>query len=438
MRLMLVVSVLLLSALVGMWIYLVQSGNGDDPIAVASDAQSVGSAKTARDGAVGDVETARPGPVSSLPGAFESDAQFGASAANRFEDGEILVANPPEAFRDIVEGLGYRTVEVLVLRQLDLTVHRMRVPPDVGVPDALLDLRRRFPGVVIDVNHQYQPSQAMRFGDSHARQLIGWQSVPAACGSAVRIGMIDAGVDVEHPALNGVGVDYRTFNRADRKPGPADHGTAVASIMVGSNSGGQGWGGLLPGAALFAANMFEFNERGQLVGSARGLVLAVDWMVENDVHVVNMSVAGADNRVVRSAVERAYRKRLVMVAAAGNWGSETKPAYPAAYRQVIAVTAVDADHTVYRHANRGRYIDFAAPGVRIWTAVPGGGRFQSGTSFAAPFVSVLIGLEVAQGSDSQADLLRDVLKSGVIDLGEPGRDNVFGWGLVGGQPRCVS
>ena len=127
---------------------------------------------------------------------------------------------------------------------------------------------------------------------------------------------------------------------------------------------------------------------------------------------------------------------LMLVAAAGNGGSATEPAYPAAYQDVIAVTAVSAERTVYAYANRGPYIDFAAPGVRLWTAVPGGGRFQSGTSFAAPYVTSMVALTLAGGAERTVEAVRSRLRQDALDLGAPGRDDVFGWGLVRMWPVC--
>jgi len=160
-------------------------------------------------------------------------------------------------------------------------------------------------------------------------------------------------------------------------------------------------------------------------------------MAEQKVDVVNMSIAGSKNKVVRQVVETARAKGLVLVAAAGNWGTAKRPAYPAAYSDVIAVTAVDADRRIYEFANSGQYIDFSAPGVRVWTAIPGGGQYQSGTSFASPYVSVLTGLVISRGHPRDPDAIRKTLRGKVVDLGDAGRDDTFGWGLVDMQPQCV-
>jgi subtilisin family serine protease len=144
------------------------------------------------------------------------------------------------------------------------------------------------------------------------------------------------------------------------------------------------------------------------------------------VHVINISIAGARNDLVKSAVNRARKKGVVAVASAGNGGAEARPYYPAAYKNVIAVTAFDRNKSAFNRANTGKYIDFAAPGVNIYTAGAGGtGEMQSGTSFAAPYVSVLVALQAATGRKSPGSL-RKILRRGALDLGKPGKDQTFG------------
>jgi subtilisin family serine protease len=104
---------------------------------------------------------------------------------------------------------------------------------------------------------------------------------------------------------------------------------------------------------------------------------------------------------------------------------------------VVAVTAVDVRKRVFRQANQGDHIDFAAPGVRIWTAASiSGGRFRSGTSYAAPFVSAMLAVARTQHPDDDVPQLVEKLADGAIDLGEPGRDATFGWGLIQAPAAC--
>ena len=350
-----------------------------------------------------------------------------------FEKGEVIVINPPDSFTSGIRSMGYRVIETVKISGLDIVVQRLRIPAGYSVPKAIRQLRGRFPGVEIDANHQFDPSAGVEFPDKVARALIRWTKAPANCGKGVRIGMIDAGVDVTHPALKGQNVIFRSFHKEGRKEGPKDHGTAVAAIMVGTPE----WGGLLPGAELRAANMFEYDEEGRKVGNAIGLLKAANWLIEEKVHIINLSVAGADNKVLRRIFEKALQQKLVLVAAGGNWGRSDKPAYPAAYKGVVAVTAISDQGLIYSEANTGKYIDFAAPGVSVYTAAPGGGgRLQSGTSFATPFITALMGLEIAKGNAKTVSALDAILKKNIKDLGLPGRDDVFGWGFARRKPDC--
>jgi len=350
-----------------------------------------------------------------------------------FEKGEVIVANPPSGFKSGIRGLGFSVIETVNMSELKMIVMRVRTPAGMSVPKAIRTLRRRYRGLEVDANHQFDPSAGVEFPNKVARALVRWNNVPANCGKGVKLGMIDAGVDLTHPALKGQDIVFKSFHKPGRKAGPKVHGTAVASIMVGRPE----WGGLLPGASLKAANMFEINEQGRKVGNAIGLLKAANWLIKEKVDIINLSVAGADNKVLKRIFGRAKDKKMVMVAAAGNWGRSDKPAYPAAYEGVVAVTALSMDGLIYSKANTGSYIDFAAPGVRVYTAVPGGGgRLQSGTSFATPFIAAMMGLEVSRGKGHNAAVLNNILKTFAKDLGLPGRDDVFGWGFVRWKPKC--
>jgi subtilisin family serine protease len=138
---------------------------------------------------------------------------------------------------------------------------------------------------------------------------------------------------------------------------------------------------------------------------------------------------------------------VVFVAAAGNGGPAAPPGYPAAYREVIAVTAVDDRKRTYDYANRGRYIDVAAPGVRIWTALPDNKEgMLNGTSFAAPFVTAIA------AATYNSTPLRAQLREGRLPLDPKGamlaafaieklgtgeRSDQYGLGLVKAPSSCT-
>lgn len=352
-----------------------------------------------------------------------------------YEEGEVVVANPPKGFDERVVSLGFFIIEETQLQKLNIRSVRLSIPRGMTPPEATQLLLREFPGLITDVNTVYDQSAGPAVKtQSFARWAIGWPPSGPGCGKGVKLGMIDSPVDVGHPALKDQRVTFESFHNPKREPGNASHGTAVAAMLVGK-PGKEGFGGILPDAELFAANMFEINDRGKTIGNAMGLLKSLEWLSTKDPHAINLSVAGNNNKVIQLAFKKARELDLIMIAAAGNWGVE-KPAYPAAFKDVLAVTAVADKMKIYRKANRGDYIDFAAPGVRLWTAVPGGGKYQSGTSFATPYIAALTGLAIANGVKADPASLRNVFKKNVLDLGDPGKDKTYGYGYVQLKQKC--
>jgi hypothetical protein len=361
---------------------------------------------------------------------------FGDNPGAYFERGEILVTNSFDGFETAADINGYRTIETISLSTLDLTLHRLQVPAGMDMTRARRHFAARFPSVTVDLNHQYQAQQLEASPyKSHARSAIGWTDTTPTCGRGTRIGMIDTAVDPAHSALKGRHIRYRSYHQAGNTPGPSNHGTAVAGMLIGT----MAWGGLLPGAELYAVNIFEQRRDGRVVSNTAAMMKGMDWLARQKVHVINLSVAGADNKVLNQAIKRVAKKGIALVAAAGNWGAGGQPAYPAANPRVIAVTALNQDRkNLYAHANRGDYIDFAAPGANIWAASFGnGGRYQSGTSYAATYITALSALYVVAGYGKTVDQLRSVFRSATLDLGVPGKDPEFGWGFVNIQPKCA-
>ena len=154
--------------------------------------------------------------------------------------------------------------------------------------------------------------------------------------------------------------------------------------------------------------------------------------------VINMSFAGDANAIVALALRRVMAAHAIVVAAAGNGGPSAPPAFPADEPGVIGVTAVDNHSQPYADANRGDYVAFAAPGVRVWTPGPmAAGSYHTGTSFAAPFVTAAVAARLSNGATADAARMADLLARTAIDLGEPGRDPVFGRGLIQIANPCV-
>lgn len=267
------------------------------------------------------------------------------------------------------------------------------------------------------------------------RDLIGWnpQRLPA-CSRALKIGMIDTDVDHEHPAFPRR-LQTGVFLPEGRVPAPNWHGTGVLALMAGNPAGGTP--GLIPQADFFVASVFYLESDGQFATDTQSILDALDWMERFGVRIVNMSFAGPKDDLVQSAIARMAKAGTVFVAAAGNEAPSAPPRYPAAYEEVVAVTAVGLDLRSYPYANRGDHIDVAAPGIDIWTAVPGMKEgYLSGTSFAAPFVTSALATVYRQTSSHDKVKLLKALD--VKDLGPPGRDAIFGRGLVMAPKECRS
>jgi type VII secretion-associated serine protease mycosin len=227
---------------------------------------------------------------------------------------------------------------------------------------------------------------------------------PIATGKGVRVAVIDSGVDATHPQLR------RNVERgADFLHGDGDgdqdcvgHGTEVASIIAARPASDTGFQGLAPGATIIPVRISEQKEiDGKAVGD-RGtpaqFAQAIDWAVDQgDAQVINLSlVMTANNDQVAAAVRRAVDAGVVVVAAAGNNGTNQTDAdtpYPADFDGVIGVGAVALDGTRADFSQKGDYVDLVAYGKDVTVAARGSGHTtDQGTSFSTPFVTATVAL----------------------------------------------
>jgi hypothetical protein len=350
------------------------------------------------------------------------------------EPGELVVVsadmNEAQQLQQAAQSMGLGIKRRTPLRNLGLVVSVLRVPKGISVADALGQLRESMPKVWMDANHRYQlqADKAVRY----ASRTIAWEP-RVGCGAGLHVGLIDTAVDVSHPLFKGHAIIQRSFLASGITPAPEDHGTATASILVAGAPTG-----LLPSVKLHVAAVFRSRNKKEANTTAEWVVRALDWLVGEKVVVINLSLGGPRNLLVEAAVQRVLKRGIVIVAAAGNGGADAEPMYPAAQPGVIAVTAIDANLKPYDRDNRGEYIAYAAPGVDVWVASPGGdGVYATGTSYAAPFVTAIIAATKWSGSGSDRAALDRLLQSKARDLGKPGRDNVFGWGLIQMPVECV-
>ena len=241
---------------------------------------------------------------------------------------------------------------------------------------------------------------------------------PAVERAHVRVGLLDAGIDTSHPVFQGS--TLHTWGCAD-KPSPSPHGTAVASLLLSHAS-----------AELYAADVYCGLPTG---GAVDAIIAAFAWLTSEPVGVINVSLVGPKNTLLEHTVAALVAHGYLIVAAVGNDGPTAPPLYPAAYPQVVGVTGVDAGRRVLLEALRGPQVMFAAAGAGIEAATVGHGFADvRGTSFAAPTVAELLAEIVTVPDKPTAAAAVDALAKQAIDLGPPGRDFTYGFGLVGPTP----
>lgn len=367
---------------------------------------------------------------------------------------EVLAINAGPAVVAHAKALGFQTVHGTHLAGLGLSVTRLRPPPGMDANAAQALLSRDLPSDLFGLNQKYRiyktatgtkPDELHGSPASHdarnaqcnedhcyGRNLIGWRPTASGCAAGVRIGIIDTAVDLTHPALSHKKFEQRHLG-PEGTPGPDWHGTGVTALLAGDPSSGTP--GLVPGAQFMIADIFHADDDGEPASDTLSMLRALDWLDAKKVNIINMSLSGPKDDLVESAIKKLSAKGVLFVAAAGNEGPTAPPSYPAAYDNVIAVTAVTKNLQSYRYANRGSYIDIAAPGVFIWTALPGSKEgYHSGTSFATPFVTASLATMYSQHViRSKKDALSAMHFQ---DLGEPGRDAIYGEGLMLAPSAC--
>jgi subtilisin family serine protease len=317
-------------------------------------------------------------------------------------------------------------------------IRRLWVPAKITIEQARAEVASQSSEVTADFNHYYRPQEESACEGRVCENLsmVNWQSAEAAkCGRAATIGIVDTAIDTSHSSLKNSNIEVITLRASERRKSSMQHGTAVASLFVGLPQSRVP--GLLPGAKVIAVDPYYLGEGSDNRVDVYDLVRSIDLLVQRRPDAINLSLAGPDNSLLAMAVNEALLTNVAVIAAAGNDGPKSKPAYPAAYENVIAVTALDRNYAVYRRAVQGEHIDFSAPGVNVLAAAPNQ-RVQkrSGTSYAAPFVTAAVARMKANAPNiSQAEIVRR-LSENVRDLGSLGHDRVFGWGLIQAGGLC--
>jgi hypothetical protein len=250
-------------------------------------------------------------------------------------------------------------------------------------------------------------------------------------GAGITVAVIDSGSG-PHPDLDANLDAGRTMFGSIDSVGVLDidnagHGSHVAGIIAAVANNAIGGSGVAPQSRILPIRVLD----AQGSGDSKDVSKAVRFAVDSGTKVINLSLGGAtESTSLTAAIQYAVDRNVLVVAAAGNGAADSPPKWPAASDLALAVTAVDRNNSVTSFDQRGDYIDLAAPGASILSTASNDYKIQSGTSMAAAFVTGAAALLFAAQPSITAAQVRDVLQRTATDIGAPGRDTTFGYGLI--------
>ena len=259
----------------------------------------------------------------------------------------------------------------------------------------------------------------------------------------VRIAILDSGISSQIIASENLDEGLNYIKPLDGTEDTIGHGTAVASIIVGSENAGLE--GICPQAVLVP---FVYCAEDYLGRTVNADAITIGEMIYEavdtfDCDIINISAASAkDDKYLREAVEYAIEQGVIVIACAGNTNLTTPENvyYPGVYEDVICVGAVNGGGVVSDFSQRGAYLDFTAPGEEIPVAdMDGEAVYVTGTSFATAYVTGLVAnicmdnpyVKQTQTSENVQKMVLETLKESAADVNEDGWDAAYGWGVLG-------
>ncbi len=342
---------------------------------------------------------------------------------------ELVVLGPVELEDPVRAAFEQNNTQILQSFSLQGFEQFMFIIQTADADNVIADMQLRFPDVSIDENADLSASAGKP--RLFASDMIGWNDnlKCVAPHHPLKIGLLDGAVDLGHPAFGKKQIVAHDFLEGAEKN--LTHATAIASSLIG-DAPDLGIKGLVGGATIFNAIVLRETSDGQAKASVKSVVLGLDWLITHKVRLVGVSLATTrKNSVLQKVFAIANVKGMLIFAAAGNFGPDAPPAYPANLPDIFAITAIDAANRIYPGANTGDYIDFAAPGVDVWLATPkGGAAYQTGTSFAVPYALAVAAVYVQKNAQLSRSLLDKILKNGAQKISHNPSPASVGAGII--------
>ncbi|WP_216829898.1 peptidoglycan-binding protein [Alkalihalobacterium elongatum] len=291
-------------------------------------------------------------------------------------------------------------------------------------PSAAAELEEHPEVLSIEVDHVVSiRGQVVDWGVQQIQAPKSWES--GFTGKGVKIAVLDTGIAPHQDLKIEGGFSTKTSSYDDDN----GHGTHVAGI-IGAKNNSVGVVGVAPDAQLYSVKVLD--ESG--VGNISDIVEGIEWAISNNMDIINLSLATPNRSdTLKRVVDNAYNSGILVVAAAGNYGtgSGNTVEYPARYASAIAVAATNSKNNRWATSATGPAVEISAPGVNILsTHLNNKTRLSSGTSMSTAFVTGTLALLKEAHPNLTHLQYRKMLQDMAIDLGPTGRDELYGFGLV--------
>jgi|YNPBryantNP2012_1023418.scaffolds.fasta_scaffold00234_12 serine protease len=327
----------------------------------------------------------------------------------------------------------------------------------------LLRRLRQHPAILFAEQNAYvqactAPNDPLYNRQWHFSMLNLEQAWQFSTGEGVVVAVLDSGINpwgrdgFGNRLLNGYNALLQVPLRWEDHNG---HGTHVAGTIGQETGNGCGVAGIASAAKILPVKVLGRFGYGTRAAVAEGIL----WAVDHGAQIINMSLGEPDpSEAIRDAVAYAAERQVMLIAAAGNDAQDGLSApvrYPAAFEQVVAVSALDATGSLAWYSNTGPEIDIAAPGGDTssdtdrdgnpdgilqetfrqglgfsWGAFGWGYVYLQGTSMAAAHVTGVAALVQALHPDWKASDIFDALTATAREAGDLGRDSVYGFGIL--------
>jgi len=272
------------------------------------------------------------------------------------------------------------------------------------------------------------PYYGSQWGLTRVRAPEAWA---LSTGQGVLIAVLDTGTDYTHPDLSGkvrTDIDRDFVNNDDDAMDDNGHGTHVSGIAAAATNNSRGVAGMGWDASILPVKVMDSNGSGNSYFLIQGIYYAAD----HGARVINMSLGGPNScpSDLQTAVDYAYRRGVLLVAAAGN-DYQNQTVFPANCAHVLGVAATTSYDTRASFSNYGDHVSVAAPGEDIYSTLRYGGYGDmDGTSMATPFVAGLAALVYARFPTYTPDQAASAILDNAQDLGSTGWDPDYGCGRI--------